>query len=106
MLGRKGKGKKTKQNRKAFEGLSLAAQVERVGKGEEETRERGGAAKTRRGAGAAQGRMLALRETWWCRDDIFRAAARVIDEYQMLSITPWEKLMKEKKSIAQQQRIM
>lgn len=60
-------------------------------------RERGGTAKTRRGTGAARGRMLALRETWWCRDDIFRAAARVIDEYQMLSIAPWEKLMKQKK---------
>ena len=40
MLGRKGEGKKKKENRKALEGLSLAAQVERVGKGEEETRER------------------------------------------------------------------
>lgn len=40
LLGRKGEGKKKKENRKALEGLSLAAQVERVGKGEEETRER------------------------------------------------------------------
>ena len=37
---REKKRKKKTQNRKALEGLSLAAQVERVGKGEEETRER------------------------------------------------------------------
>lgn len=48
--------------------------------------------------GAAWGRILALGERWWCCDDIFRAAVRVIDEYQMLSITPWEKLMKQKKT--------
>lgn len=47
--------------------------------------------------GAARGRILALGEIWWCRDDIFRAAVRVIDEYQMLSITPWEKKIDETK---------
>lgn len=43
---------------------------------------------------AAWGTIPALRERCWCRSDIFRAAVRVIDEYQMLSITPWEKRMK------------
>jgi len=43
--------------------------------------------------GAAEGRILALREKCWCCNDIFRAAVRVIDEYQTLSITLWETLI-------------
>lgn len=37
--------------------------------------------------GAAEGRLLARRDTWHRCNDIFRPAARVIDEYQMLFIT-------------------
>lgn len=38
-------------------------------------------------ARTAEGRILARRDTQHCCNDIFRPAARVIDEYQMLFIT-------------------
>lgn len=72
---------KKKERKKSVRGPRLIAQVERVEKRHSEDEAL---------TGASWGRILALREIWWCRDDIFRAAVRVIDEYQMLFITPWE----------------
>lgn len=84
-----------KKKKKSIRGPQLpASQSWKGGEGEEETRVRvreRGHSEDEALASAAWGKILALGETWWCRDDIFRAAVRVIDEYQMLSITPWEK---------------
>lgn len=76
-----------KKKKKIVRGPVLPALVERGGEGEGAQR-RAGAAKIS-GCGSSlvqrRRRILALREIWWCRCDIFRAAVRVIDEYQMLS---------------------
>lgn len=86
------KGKKTEKQ--SVGGPQLPALVERAGmQGRQEAQRRSLAEAL---TGAVWGKRLALRELWWCRNDIFRAAVRVIDEYQMLSITPWEKLITQR----------
>lgn len=72
----------------------LPALVERGGEGERAQRRAGAAKISGCGSSLAQrwGRILALREIWWYRCDIFRAAVRVIDEYQMLSNSSLGKL--------------
>lgn len=45
-----------------------------------------------------EGKILALRKMWGCCNDIFRAAVRVIDEYQMLCVVPRERLIKWKET--------
>lgn len=85
-----------KNKKKSVIGPQLPAEVERVGKARKRWERRRSIDEVL--SGAAWGRILALREIWWCRNDIFRAAVRVIDEYQMLSITPWKEKNDEKKA--------
>lgn len=88
-------GEKKKKTHQALQDLGSQHKLKGLGKAMKR-QERGGIVKTKTLVGAAWGTILALREIWWCRNDIFRAAGKVMDEYLMLSITPWEKLMKPK----------